>query len=735
MEREEICVLLKQAEAFTKAHQMGGSLGERELRCLRAQFPAIFRPIGEEDLFAGYTLDPIVSYRYSWSGERGHLGYCRDYHRMEELLQDESLSKEERELAEELEAYWKEHSTRAAWDRRVPERDAYYYEGLAEVYPRLAEINLDFDKLLRLGIPGLRKEVLEQQERHPQPIYDSLLGVLDLLAEMLCFLAQEARAQIPNAEEKRQKELVRMAETMEDLSCHAPGSFYGALCLFHLVVMMTTVDNFARMDVYMGDFLVQDLKKGVLTYEEALEMFVNLYRRYDRLFSTTGRIIIGGEGRRNVENADQMALLILDAAKVVHGEAPTLCLRVYSGMNPALWEKAMDDLEAGCSYPLLYNDEINIPNRMKAMRVSREEAQQYIMSNCGEYGLWARSIHSPNGAINYAKVLELALNNGLDPMTGTQKGPKTGDAAGFTGFEELLEAFKAQAAYFIRLNADQLLSIYEVAAEESYNLLMTLLYEDCVSKGQGLLKGARYRFYDIETHAIVLVADSLLAVKQVVFEEKKMTMEELLDALKHNFEGYEIQRTWLMHAPKFGNNDSVADEMTRMISDFVQMETAAQADRLGVHAFTASQITVDNYEVMGRYVGATPDGRLALTPVTNSINPANGCDKEGVIALLHSMAGVDSSLSGGMVHHLKLSPSAFGPKRRAATSAMIRTFFAEGGGELSVYTVNQQDLIDAVEHPEKHQDLIVRIGGFNARFVNLSPVLQKEMIARNAYTG
>ena len=175
--------------------------------------------------------------------------------------------------------------------------------------------------------------------------------------------------------------------------------------------------------------------------------------------------------------------------------------------------------------------------------------------------------------------------------------------------------------------------------------------------------------------------------------------------------------------------------MTRMISDFIYEETAAQADRLEVHAVTASQITVDGYETLKKYVGATPDGRLAMTPLTNSINPANGCDQEGIIALLHSMAGVDSSLSGGQVHHLKLSPSAFSHERREVTTAMIRTFFEEGGGELSIYTVNQQDLIDAMEHPENHQDLIVRIGGFNARFVNLSPAMQKEMVARNAYIG
>lgn len=726
--------LLNEAKEFTEAYQQGGNPGERELRCLRIQFPGIFLPIGEEDLFAGYTIEPIAGYRYSWNETCG-MGYFCNHQWLQAIAEDESFSLEERKTARTLEGYWSSHTTRALWMEHNPDRDIYFHESLAEVFLRLAEINLDFDKLLLLGIPGLRKEVLCQKEIQALPIYDNLLGALDLLADMLCFLAEEARKLMPFAEIRRKKELLRMAETLERLSTNAPDSFYGALSLFHLVTMMTAVDNFARMDVYLGDFLVRDLERGVLTRQEALEIFVNLYQKYDKLFSTTGRIIIGGEGRRNVENADEMALLILDAAKIVHGEAPTLCLRVYSKLNSKLWDKAMDTLEAGCSYPLLYNDELNVPNRMHSFHVSREEAQQYIMSNCGEYGLWGRSLQSPNAAVNYAKVLELALNNGVDPMTGKQVGPKTGDMSAFSDFDEVKTAFKEQALHFLCLVADRLPSIYEIASKDSPNLLMTLLYADCISEGKGILEGARYRFCYIETHAVVLVADSLLAIKKIIFEEKRMTMGELLDALRNNFKGYEMQRSWLLHAPKFGNNNAEADEMVREISSFLHQKTAEQAERLGVQGFLATQITVDNYEIMGRFVGATPDGRFAYMPITNSINPSNGSDREGIIALLHSMSGVDSSICGGMVHHLKLSPSAFGRERRAVTEGMIRTFFSEGGSELSIYTVNQQDLIDAMEHPEKHQNLVVRIGGYNARFVNLTPALQKEMIARNAYMG
>ena len=724
---------LARAEAFTEAHAAGGDIALRELRCLRAQFPAVFRPIGEDDLFAGYTDDPLVGYRYSWSSELGHIGYFCDAARLTAIANDSALTETDRARAAALLDYWKERTTRALWERENPGWERDHVPGLCEIYPRLAEMNLDFDRLLRLGIPGLRTLVTQAAGRDPRPIHEALLGTVELLAELLRHLGREAAELAASSEGRRKKELLRMAETYGALAERAPDSFYGALCLFHLLVMITSVDNFARMDVYLGDFLSADLDRGVLTRTEALEIFVNLYRRYDRLFPTTGRIILGGEGRRNPENADRMDLLILDAARIVHGEAPTLCLRLCRSTPEEVWQKALDDLGAGCSYPLLYNDDVNVPGRMRAMRVPREDAEQYIMSNCGEYGLWGLSVHSPNGAINYAKVLELALFDGVDPMTGRREGPATGDGAAFASADDLESAFFTQSRFFIRRCTDRLRSIYDAAAEDSHNLLMSLLYHDCVERGLGLLSGARYRICDVETHAVVLVADAITAVRKVVFEDRRMTMGRLLDSLRADFEGYAPERSLLRRAPKFGNGDETADAQVRRISDFIHEETAAQAKRIGVHAVTASQITVDNYEVMGRYTGATPDGRFAFTPVTNSVNPSNGSDRKGVFALLRSMAGVDSSLSGGQVHHLKLSPSAFSPERRAATAGMLRAFFSAGAGEISVYTVRQEDLEDAVDHPEKHQDLIVRIGGYNARFVNLSPSLQREMLARSAY--
>ncbi len=724
---------LAYAKRFTAAYQAQTDILLREVECMRAQYPAILDPIGPDDLYVGYYEMPLVGYCYSWSSDIGTVGYFADPLRLREIAENMQLCQADRDAAKELLEYWADRRTFAKIRAAHPHINEGDVKFLTEIYVRLAEINLDFDMLLRLGLPGLGRELTRMDAEAPSPVRKAELLILDLVADVLRHYAAQARSLMAAANEKRQRELSRMAEALERLCDHAPDSFYSAMLLFNLVAMMTTVDNFARMDVYLGDFLAHDLKAGVLTRDEALELLVPLYSRLGDLFPTSGRIVIAGEGRRNPENADVMALLILDAAIIVHKSAPTLSMRLYPGMNTALWDKACDALEAGCSYPLLFNDAVNIPARMRGYRVSREEAEQYIMSNCGEYGLWGRSIHSPDCAINYAKILELTLNNGVDPVSGEKTGLETGNATGFRRFDELLQAFETQCTFFIQRTAACLQPIYSGAAADSKNLLMAMLHHDSFENGTGLLEGSRYLICDIETHAVVTVADSLLAIRKVIFEEQKMSMETLLAALKANFAGYQREHALLKRAPKFGNNHPEADAMTRYVSDFIYEECAKQADRFDIQAITASQITVDGYITYGGCCGATPDGRLAGTPITNSTNPSNGSDRQGITALLSSMSGVDCSLSGGQVCHLKLTPDSFSKEKRAATSAMISVFFASGGGELSIYTVRQEDLLDAVEHPEKHENLMVRIGGYNARFITLSRPLQEEMIARNAY--
>lgn len=319
-------------------------------------------------------------------------------------------------------------------------------------------------------------------------------------------------------------------------------------------------------------------------------------------------MILGGRGRRNESNADLFALAALETTRIVRGGGPTVCLRFSHEQNPRVFAKGLEVIGAGTTYPLLYNDDVLVSGLANAFHVSLAEAEQYITSNCGEYGLDHRTIGSPNGVINYPKVLELALFNGLDPASGEAAGIPTGDLSTFEDFDGLWRAFQAQAEHFIRLTSDHLMPLYRAMQADGENLFASLLFDDCLARGRGLIAGARYVCTVIESHGLMTVADSLTAVKHLVFDTRKISAERLLKALRANFAGYEREQHLMQNVPKYGNDQSMADEMAVRVHDFVGAMTQAQAGRTGAHACLATHISVDEYIKQGAQVGATPDG-------------------------------------------------------------------------------------------------------------------------------
>ena len=387
---------------------------------------------------------------------------------------------------------------------------------------------------------------------------------------------------------------------------------------------------------------------------------------------------------------------------------------------------------AGGTFPLLYNDDVNIPGLANAFHVSTAEAEQYITSNCGEYGLDHRSINSPNGSINYPKVLELTLFNGVDPVTGKAAGIQTGDFTAFRSFDELWRAFQAQAEFFIRLISDRMMPIYHAMQADGDNLFASLLFDDCLAQGRGLIAGARYICTLVETHGLITVADSLIAVKNLVFDTQTISAERMLAALRVNFVGYEREQRLMLKAPKYGNDHTAADDMAVQVYDFVGTTTQAQAERIGAHACLATHISVDIYISMGKLVGATPDGRPAGAPISNSSNPPARNDRSGVTALLNSMAKFRPTQLAGQVQHLKLTPDLFAHPSLQA-QALLDGYFNQGGCQLSISVLNRQDLENALREPEKYPNLMVRVGGFSARFVTLPRELQEDIAARMLY--
>ena len=326
-------------------------------------------------------------------------------------------------------------------------------------------------------------------------------------------------------------------------------------------------------------------------------------------------------------------------------------------------------------------------------------------------------------------MFEVTLNNGVDPVTNKEMGLKTGDFATFNDFEELFESFKKQAQYFVKFATDRIPYIYENIEP---CLFLSMLMDDCISNGKGLMDGVRYKGFKVESHGLITVADSLTAIKELVFDKKLISAETLLNALKANFEGYQKELNLILDAPKYGNDNDIADAMASKVINLICSITNEQAKRLNVDYSLPTHISVDAHVYTGVHIGATADGRKAGEPITNSANPLSGNDCNGVTALLNSMLKVETNMIGGQVQHLKLNKYLF-TKHSEEVKALLKTYFDNGGSYLCITVLDRGDLEEAVTQPEKYPNLMVRVGGFSARFVELPAEVQKEIVGRTLY--
>jgi pyruvate-formate lyase len=748
-------LVLKNAITFTETYRKYEEAhpAVREAICLSALYPACLTPIQENDLFAGRLLDTLVGHKYSW--DNGQIGYYCYSLKINRLINSSSTDSGSARKWKEILEFWKGKTTLDHFkllesaENYPPEiKNAVFLitedpEGeqkhfAASYIPRMAEVNLNFDLLLKIGVSGMRLMVetrkQEAELNHEDvSLFDGMLLALDVLVNSIGYYAVHAREKSKKCKDTTRKaELLVMAETLENIQGKAPENLREAIQLFWIYANLANLDNFGRMDVYLGDFLANDLDSGRLSENEAQRLINGLWQLIGSVFPTSGRVIIGGRGRGNEMNANQFALFAMEATRLVRADSPQLSLRFYQRMDPAVYEKAIDVIAEGCTYPMLYNDDIYISAIRKGFGVSQEEAVNYVMSNCGEINLYHRGINSPNGTVNYIKVLELTLFNGYDAVSGTHAGLKTGSFVSFTAFEQLWEAFSKQVGFLLEVVTNQMVNIYAAASQSSPHLFASMLFDDCLKKGKGLIDGARYKGFDVEVYGLISVADSLLAIKKHVFDEKNIAPEKLIEMLYLNFEGYGRERQMLLNAPKFGNDHEEADLMAVRVCNLVDRATMKHAKRLQVDFCLASHINVDGPVKMGKYVGATPDGRFSGQPFSNGNNPLPGRDQNGLTALLNSMIKLTPEITSGQSNQIKLSRKMFA-ENRPQLMAILDTYFASGGCYLSIGALDKGDLEDALQHPEKHQNLMVRVGGFSARFIALPHELQEDILQRILY--
>jgi pyruvate-formate lyase len=409
---------------------------------------------------------------------------------------------------------------------------------------------------------------------------------------------------------------------------------------------------------------------------------------------------------------------------------PQLTLRFYNGQDPALFDKALDVLGEGCIFPMLYNDDAVIPGVMQALNVSEKEAQRYHPLGCGEYMLAGASPSLLNCAMSVPKVLDAAMRDGLN-ADGERVGAPTGDARQFDTYEQLEQAFWQQAEFGLGLTARVHAVNNEVMPDQCAFLFASLLTDDCLTRNRPLLAGGtRYQGACVMAHGFTNAADGLVALKRLVYEQGKYSLQEVLDALDADFEGWQGLHRDLLNCPKFGNDvdevDSILVDVWRGLNEVSDRAGA----EVGMDFFTVSSVNPGGYH-MGSQCGATPDGRHSGMPFAIGHAPTAGNDTEGITAFLNSVAKADPA-HGGVATNVKLSADYFN-ESRGKLDALFEAFWSQGGQQASVTVVRQQDLQAALEEPEKYPHVLVRVGGWAARFIDLEREVQEDIIRRTAY--
>ena len=725
-------------EAYTRAHRESEHLGkaQRELNCLKVLFPTMFRSIEPQDLIAG-RLDflPIGFGSVTSIGGVGHYCVFHELRAFMDRLEDE----EKKKRVQALYDYWQDHDVKALYCADVLNETTTgrfidcKYPFMATA--RLSGMMLDYAKLVRLGVNGLIAELKQAEDNE---FINASLGAMDLFKDVIrreIELVEEAMAE---ADEGRKKELIRMKGDLEAILVHKPETFTQALQLMWLFALCAGCINYGRLDIVLGPYLKRDLDRGVLSWEKAREIVTSLWTLIEnRRTTVNGRIIVGGQGREDAEACDLFARLCLEVAQHCRYVEPQFTLRFDHTTPKDILDMAYHCLASGSTYPTLYNDDVNVDAVAWGMRIDRKRAEQYVPFGCTEFVIQGKSVGTPNTLLNLLKILQLALNEGRDPMDGIVKsGPvQVKPLEEFHTFEEFYDQYKALLDYYFDLSVKAQKYSYEVMNREVSFLFTSILMDDCIARGKALLDGGVEILGGTnETYGNINTSDALAAIRKLVFEEKKYTLRELNDAALADFEGKRntLIRNDLLAAPKYGNDLEEADELANDLYEYVAKGIRDRGIREGLGYYL---IVISNNQTntdWGLKTDASLDGRKKGMYMNPANNPVGGAAKNGPTACMNSLAKFDAKYHAGSVQNMKFTPRMM-KEDEAKVRAMWRTYFKKGGCQLMVTCVNPGELEDAMIHPENHRDLIVRVAGYSAVFVNLDRHVQEELLSRELY--
>jgi len=628
----------------------------------------------------------------------------------------------------------------------------------------IGHITVDYERVLKKGFLGLKAEVEAELETVNYEESGCLKKVNLLRAMSLCCdaaiqfaerYAQEAEwLSRMESDPLRKAELKQIADICRRVPAHPARTFHEALQSFYFVHLILNLETNSyaigpgRFDQYLYPYYQADLESGRLTREQAWELLACLWIKLNELtvvkeggtakasntYNDFQNLNLAGQTVDGRDAVNDLSYLCLDVTGSLRLPQPQISVLISEKTPEKFLAEACKVVSLGFGMPAVYNEDEKTQALLHKGK-TLEDARRGGINGCVELVVQGKDMMASSGYFNMPKCLELALNNGANPLTGTQLGPRTGVLSKLTTFDKLMEAFHKQMAHGLELKM-----IYDGIARQAYAEFCpvpftSLLIDDCLKKGKDYHDGgAHYNLPVVCGVGTGTMADSLAAIKKLVYEEKKVSLGDLVDALRSDFEGHERIRQMLRNrAPKWGNGDDCVDTLAHDVVEMFADELEKHHNEQGV-PYVANMIPTTTHIWFGDLTGATPDGRRSRTPESEGISPVQGMDRNGPTAVIRSMARLDHARCCGTLLNMKFHPSALsGEDGLQKFAQMIRTYFKLGGHHVQFNVLSSETLLAAQMHPEEYQDLIVRVAGYSDYFVRLSRDLQNEIISRTEH--
>ena len=590
----------------------------------------------------------------------------------------------------------------------------------------------DYGGLLSGGTESLRAKIRKYRNVNPASadFYDGLERVLDgfeLIGQRIREKALHMAESASSEEEKNH--LLAIARAMQTCPQNTPENFLAAAQFFWMFFSYDGYDSPGRLD----QIFLPYWKKT--PYNEAFAILEGIWIGFHK--HRSWNVCISGSDEFGNDTTNEISFAMLDLVKKHRFETPNLTMRCHENTDPALIRAAAEALAVGCGVPALYNDRVVCKSLQENLGIPPKDAHNYAMNGCNQIDIQGKShMGLEDGQVNLYKCLELCLHRGKCLMTNRKLGLDCGDPAECKTFEEFLLLFKKEVEYVTEICCRFSNISQKIHAEYAPNLWRSLMHQGCIEKGRDFKNGGPiYNHGQILTQGLADTVDSLAAIRYHVFEQKNFTMEQLIAALEKDFEGEEVMRQMLSEKPiRFGNGDADTDAIGKDIMEhFFQFLLTIPTYRGG--RFSGGCSPFSEAAKCGSGTGAGANGRHKGDPlIADSIGATPGRDETGPTALLNSVLKLPHHLAGsGFILNIKFDKALFNTEEGLNNFiALWKTYFENGGQQMAVTVVSEEELRDALVHPENHRNLIVRIGGYCDYFVNLAPELQQSVLNRTS---